>query len=119
MHTEVLMQLSKEESIRKRIHNGSLMQTENSVTQDNCLPSLSKLQDAKESPFNPHLTTIKDSFIFQSYCISYLSSFPRLIHRHSPCHYHIAMTTGYMMTLSYIGTPELNTASHLKIFKVI
>ena len=41
------MQLSKEEYTRKRIHNGSLVQIESPVTQDN-LASLGKPRDAEQ-----------------------------------------------------------------------
>ena len=51
----------------KRIHNGSSVGTENSVTQDNCSVSLGKPCNAtKQLPplqnFSAHLTTIKDSY---------------------------------------------------------
>ena len=42
------MQLSKEEDARKRIHTGCLVQTESSVTQDNCSASLGKPRDAEQ-----------------------------------------------------------------------
>ena len=42
------MLLSKEEFASKRIHNGCSVRTENSVTQDNCSASLSKLADAEQ-----------------------------------------------------------------------
>ena len=61
------MHLLKEEYARKRIHNSILVRIENSVTWDNCLASLGEPHDAKQLPsdriFNPHLTTIKDSYI--------------------------------------------------------
>ena len=44
------MKLSKEEYARKRIHNGSLVQTESPVTQDNCSASLGKPRDAEQLP---------------------------------------------------------------------
>ena len=60
------MQLSKEEYARKRIHNGSSVQIENSVTQvttrrvkPNSYP--------RENNFSQHLTTIKDSCMFLKY----------------------------------------------------
>ena len=42
------MQLSKEDYARKRIHNGCLVQTESSVTQDNCSASVGKPRDAEQ-----------------------------------------------------------------------
>ena len=67
------MQLSKEEYAWKWINNGCLVWIKNSITQDNCLESLSKPCDAEQAQvmpnsylrdgiFNPHLTTIKDSY---------------------------------------------------------
>ena len=41
------MQLPKEK-YAKRIHNGCSVQTENSVTQDNCLASLCKPRDTEQ-----------------------------------------------------------------------
>ena len=61
------MQLAKEEYARKRIHNGSLVQTENSVTRVTVrhhLASLVKLNSyLRDGIFSQHLTTIKDSYI--------------------------------------------------------
>ena len=83
------MLLTKEEYARKRIHNSCSVRMENSVTRDNCSASrghnscsvrmensvtrdncsesLGKPRDAEQIPrggiFNPHLTTIKDSYI--------------------------------------------------------
>ena len=44
------MQLSKEEYVRKRIHNGGMVQTVSPVTQDNCSVSLGKPRDAEQLP---------------------------------------------------------------------
>ena len=44
------MQLSKEEHERKRIHNGCLVQIENTVTQNNCSASLGKPRDVEQLP---------------------------------------------------------------------
>ena len=44
------MQLSKEDYVRKRIHNGCLVQLENPVNQDNCSASLGKPRDAEQLP---------------------------------------------------------------------
>ena len=58
------MQLLKEEYARKRINNGRLMQIENSVTLDNCSASLVMPNSYPyDGIFNPHITTIKDSYI--------------------------------------------------------
>ena len=60
------MQLSKEKYARKRIHNGCLMQTESTVTQDNCSASLGKPRDAEQlaswQNSNPQLTAIKNPY---------------------------------------------------------
>ena len=40
------MQLSKGEYVRKRTHNGCLVEIESPVTQDNCSASLGKPHDA-------------------------------------------------------------------------
>ena len=53
------MQLSKEEYARKKIHNGSLVQIENSVTRVSLVMPNSNPRDGI---FNRHLTTIKDSY---------------------------------------------------------
>ena len=50
IHIQAWMQLSKEEYVRKRIHNGCLVQTESPITQDNCSASLSKPRDAEQLP---------------------------------------------------------------------
>ena len=50
IHIQAWMQLSKEEYVRKRIHNGCLVQIESPVTQDNCLASLGKPRDAEQLP---------------------------------------------------------------------
>ena len=50
IHIQALMQLSKEEYARKRIHNGCLVQIESPVTQDNCSASLGKPRDAEQLP---------------------------------------------------------------------
>ena len=47
-HYQALMQLSKEQYARKRIHNGSSVRFENSVTQDNCSASLGNACDAEQ-----------------------------------------------------------------------
>ena len=61
------MQLSKEEYTRKRIHNDSSVQIENSVTRVNVRRHLASLVIPNSYPcdgiFYPHLTTIKDSYI--------------------------------------------------------
>ena len=61
------MQLSKEEYARKRIHNGSSVQTENSITRVTILHHSASLVMPNNYPrdgiFNQHLTTIKDSYI--------------------------------------------------------
>ena len=61
------MQLSKEEYARKRIHNGSSVQIENSVTQvtvQHYSASLVMLNSyPRDGIFNQHFTTIKDSYI--------------------------------------------------------
>ena len=44
------MQLSKEETARKRTHNGCLVQIDSSFIQDNCLVSLGKPRDAEQLP---------------------------------------------------------------------
>ena len=60
------MQLSKEESARKRTHKGWLVQIGSPVTQDNCSASLGKLRDLnsyrRDRIFNPQLTAIKKSY---------------------------------------------------------
>ena len=60
------MQLFKEEFARKRIHNGSSVQIENSitlVTVQHHLASLMMLNSyLREGIFNQHLTTTKDSY---------------------------------------------------------
>ena len=50
IHIQAYMQLSKKEYVRKRIHNGCLMQIESPVTQDNCSASLGNPRDAEQSP---------------------------------------------------------------------
>ena len=61
------MQLSKEEHARKRIHNGSSVQIENSiprVTAPHHSASLVMLNSyPRDGIFNQHLTTIKDPYI--------------------------------------------------------
>ena len=42
------MQSLKKQYGRKKIHNGSLVQIENSVTRGNCSASLGKPRDAKQ-----------------------------------------------------------------------
>ena len=70
MHIQASNLLSKEKYARKRIHNGCVVQTENSVTRDNCSASLGKSRDADhDGIFNPHLTAIRDSSIL---CFSVL-----------------------------------------------
>ena len=57
------MQLSKEEYARKRIHNGSLVQIENSVTLVTVRASLEMPNSyPRNGIFNQHLTIIKDSY---------------------------------------------------------
>ena len=60
------MQLSKEEYARKRIHNGSLVQIENSVTRVTVRHHSASLVKPNSYPrdgiFNQHLTAIKDSY---------------------------------------------------------
>ena len=60
------MQLSKEEYARKRIHNGSSVQIENRVTQVTNRHHSASFAMPNSYPrngiFNPHLTTIKDSY---------------------------------------------------------
>ena len=59
------MLLTKQDA-RKRIHNGCSVRIENFVTRDNCSASRGKPRDAeqlnRDGIFNPHLTTIKDSY---------------------------------------------------------
>ena len=58
------MQLLKEEYARKRMKNGRSVQIENSVTLDNCSASLVMPNSyPHDGIFNPHITTIKDSYI--------------------------------------------------------
>ena len=61
------MQLSKEEYARKRIHNGSSVQIENSVTRVTVRNHSASLVMPNSYPrdgiFNQYLTTIKDSYI--------------------------------------------------------
>ena len=61
------MQLSKEEYARKRIHNGSSMQIENSVTRVTARHDKVSLVMPNSYPcdgiFSQHLTTIKDSYM--------------------------------------------------------
>ena len=57
------MQLSEEEYARKRIHNGSSVQIENSFTPASLVIPNSY---ALDGIFNQHLTTIKDSDILSS-----------------------------------------------------
>ena len=57
------MQLSKEEYARKRIHNDSSVQIENSVTRVTVRPN----NYPRDGIFNQHLTTIKDSYIFNPF----------------------------------------------------
>ena len=63
------MQLSKAEYARKRIHNGSSVQTENSVTRVTVRHHSTSLVMPNSYPddgiFNQHLTTIKDSYNLQ------------------------------------------------------
>ena len=61
------MQLSKEECARKRIHDGCLVRIEIEITRDSCLASL-EMQNGNphDGIFNPHLTTIKGSYILSS-----------------------------------------------------
>ena len=60
------MQLSKEEYARKRIHNGSSVQIENSVTRVTVRHHSASLVMPNSYPsdgiFNHHLTAIKDSY---------------------------------------------------------
>ena len=60
------MQLSKEEYARKRIHNASSVQIENSVTRVAVRQHSASLVMSNSYPrdgiFNQHLTTIKDSY---------------------------------------------------------
>ena len=60
------MQLSKEEYARKRIHNDSSVQIENSITRVTVRHRSASLVMPKSYPrdgiFNQHLTTIKDSY---------------------------------------------------------
>ena len=66
------MQLLKEENARKRIHNGSLVQIENSVTQITVRHHSASLMMPNSYPcdgiFNQHLTTIIDSHILLPLC---------------------------------------------------
>ena len=55
------MHLPKEEYARKRIHNGSLVQIENSVTWVTARLVMPN-SDTCDGIFNQHLTTIKDSY---------------------------------------------------------
>ena len=61
------MQLSKEEYARKRVHNDSSVQIENSVTRVTVQHHLASLVMLNNYPcdgiFNKHLSTIKDSYI--------------------------------------------------------
>ena len=61
------MQLSKEEYARKRIHNGSSLQIENSVTRVTVRHHSASLVMPNSYPrdriINQHLTTIKDSYL--------------------------------------------------------
>ena len=61
------MQLSKEEFARQRIHNGSSVQIENSISRITVLRHSTSLVLPNSFPrdgiFNQHLTTIKDSYI--------------------------------------------------------
>ena len=50
MHIEVQMQLLKEAYAWKRIHNGGLVRTENSITRVNCLALHGKPHDAQQLP---------------------------------------------------------------------
>ena len=69
------MQLSKEEYARKRIHNGSSVQIENSVTRVTARYHSASLVMPNSYPrdriFNQHLTTIKDSYIMIQFPIFY------------------------------------------------
>ena len=60
------MQLSKEEYARKRTHNGSSVQIENSVTLVTARHHSASFKMPNNYPrdgiFNQHLTTIKDSY---------------------------------------------------------
>ena len=60
------MQLSKEKYARTRIHNGSLVQIENSVTWVTVRHHTAILvmpnSYSRDGIFNQHLTTIKDSY---------------------------------------------------------
>ena len=64
------MQLSKEEYARKRIHNGSSLQIENSITRITVRHHKASLVMSNSYPrdsiFNLNLTTIEDSYILQS-----------------------------------------------------
>ena len=61
------MQLSKEEYARKRIHNGSSVQIENSIPRVTVLHHSASLvmtnSFLRDGIFIQHLTTIKDSYI--------------------------------------------------------
>ena len=61
------MQLPKEEYARKRIHNGSSVQIENSVTRATVRHHSASVVMPNSYPcdgiFNQHLTTIKDSYV--------------------------------------------------------
>ena len=61
------MQLSKEEYARKRIHNGSSVQIENSVTRvtvrHHSASFVMPNSYLRDGIFNQRLTTIKDSYI--------------------------------------------------------
>ena len=63
---EVKIQFSKEVYTRKRIHDGSLVRIENSVTQVTVQHYSASLlmtnSYSRDGIFNPHLTTIKDSY---------------------------------------------------------
>ena len=69
------MQFSKEEYARKRIHNGSSVQIENSVTRATVRHHEASLVMPNSYPrdgiFNQHLTTTKDSYIFFIRCCQY------------------------------------------------
>ena len=61
-HIQAQIQSSKEEYTRKRIYNGCLVWTENSVTQDNFSASWGLPSYPHDGIFKPQLTTIKDIY---------------------------------------------------------
>ena len=62
------MQLSKKKYARKRIHNGSSVQIENSVTRVTVRHHEARWvmpnSYSRDGIFNRHLTTIKDAYLF-------------------------------------------------------